>query len=96
MLNSRTKDFYDIWLLSLKFGFDGEALAKAIRLTLENRGTELPQAVTAFIEEFVEKKAGIGRRSTSVWCNPRQFFLVGSGKYSFTARFASCHSLLCR
>ena len=52
---------------SLKFGFDGEALAEAIRLTLENRGTELPQAVTAFTEEFVDKKAGIGRRSTSVW-----------------------------
>ena len=55
---------------SLKFGFDGEALDEAIRLTLENRGTELPQAVTAFTEEFVDKKAGIGRRSTSVWCNP--------------------------
>lgn len=30
-LNSRMKDFYDIWLLSRQFDFDGEILAAAIR-----------------------------------------------------------------
>lgn len=41
-LNSRMKDFYDIWLLSRQFDFNGPALAEAIRLTFERRGTALP------------------------------------------------------
>ncbi|MET0101463.1 MAG: nucleotidyl transferase AbiEii/AbiGii toxin family protein [Sedimenticola sp.] len=57
-LNSRMKDFYDIWLLSRQFEFDGAALAEAIRLTLENRGTALPDVITAFSEDFVDEKAG--------------------------------------
>ncbi|TXT28818.1 MAG: hypothetical protein FD138_2506 [Planctomycetota bacterium] len=31
LLNSRMKDFYDIWLLSRQFDFDGAALAGAIK-----------------------------------------------------------------
>ncbi len=38
-LNSRMKDFYDIWLLSRQFDFAGERLAEAIRLTFNRRGT---------------------------------------------------------
>jgi predicted nucleotidyltransferase component of viral defense system len=38
-LNSRMKDFYDIWLLSRQFNFAGNSLAEAIRLTFERRGT---------------------------------------------------------
>ena len=34
MLNSRMKDFHDIWLLSRQFDFDGHELAEAIRLHL--------------------------------------------------------------
>ena len=55
-LNSRMKDFYDIWLLSRHFGFEGETLSEAIRLTLEQRGTELPDEVVAFSNEFVAAK----------------------------------------
>jgi hypothetical protein len=40
-LNSRMKDFYDIWRLSRQFEFDGAVLSEAIRQTFENRGTEL-------------------------------------------------------
>lgn len=40
-LNSRMKDFYDIWRLSHQFEFDNSILGEAIRLTFENRGTEL-------------------------------------------------------
>jgi hypothetical protein len=32
-LNSRMKDFYDIWLLSRQFNFDGVKLSEAVRLT---------------------------------------------------------------
>ncbi len=55
-LNSRMKDFYDIWLLSRQFELGGSELAEAIRLTLENRGTEIPDVITAFTDEFVMLK----------------------------------------
>jgi len=55
-LNSRMKDFYDIWLLSRQFEFDGSVLAEAIRLTLKNRDTEIPDVITAFTEEFIRAK----------------------------------------
>ena len=50
------KDFYDIWLLSRQFGFDGKTLSEAIKLTLEQRGTELPDEIVAFSQEFIEEK----------------------------------------
>jgi hypothetical protein len=56
MLNSRMKDFYDIWLLSRQFDFDGPQLTEAIRLTFERRGTELPAEIDAFTEPFIEAK----------------------------------------
>jgi len=40
-LNSRMKDFYDIWQLSQKLEFDPGVLSVAIRQTLKNRETEL-------------------------------------------------------
>ena len=55
-LNSRMKDFYDIWLLSRQFGFDGKTLSEAIKLTLEQRSTELPDEIVAFSQEFIEEK----------------------------------------
>ena len=39
-LNSRMKDFYDIWRMSRQFDFEGKTLAEAIQLTFNNRGTE--------------------------------------------------------
>jgi len=44
-LNSRIKDFYDIWLLSRQFEFDPATLTEAIRLTLNQRGTALPHSI---------------------------------------------------
>ncbi len=55
-LNSRMKDFYDIWLLSLQFDFEGTKLLEAIRLTLERRGTVLPDPIAAFTEGFINTK----------------------------------------
>lgn len=55
-LNSRMKDFYDIWLLSRQFNFEGEILAKAISLTFERRSTKLPNEIVAFTEGFVDAK----------------------------------------
>lgn len=49
LFNSRMKDFYDLWLLSRRFDFDGPLLAKAIGRTFANRQTSivaLPEALT--------------------------------------------------
>ena len=43
-LNSRMKDFFDIWLLSRSFDFEGPNLCEAIAKTFERRGTALPKA----------------------------------------------------
>ncbi|HTV54812.1 MAG TPA: nucleotidyl transferase AbiEii/AbiGii toxin family protein, partial [Terriglobia bacterium] len=40
-LNSRMKDYFDIWTLSRQFAFDGEMLGNAITKTFSNRGTEM-------------------------------------------------------
>jgi predicted nucleotidyltransferase component of viral defense system len=41
-LNSRFKDYYDIWLISETFEFEGQSLQKAIQATFKQRDTELP------------------------------------------------------
>ena len=55
-LNSRMKDFYDIWLLSHQFDFESKTLAEAIRLTLKQRKTEFPKEVAAFSDGFINAK----------------------------------------
>ena len=52
VLNSRMKDFYDIWLLSRQFDFDGATLAAAIRETFANRHTDIPLEPAAFSNAF--------------------------------------------
>jgi len=42
-INSRMKDFYDIWLLSRQFSFDIEILVQAISATFERRHTVIPE-----------------------------------------------------
>jgi len=56
LLNSRMKDFYDIWLLSGQFNFDGAKLTEAIRLTFERRGTAMPAGIEVFTGPFIEAK----------------------------------------
>lgn len=52
LLNSRMKDFYDIWLLSRQFDFDGAKLASAIEKTFAHRGTTATAQPTAFSPAF--------------------------------------------
>ena len=40
-LNSRMKDFYDIWRISQQFDFQGDVLCEAVKGTLQNRNTEV-------------------------------------------------------
>lgn len=51
-LNSRMKDFYDIWLLASHFNFDGAMLARAIGETFRQRRTMLPAMPVAFTDAF--------------------------------------------
>lgn len=43
--NGRMKDFYDLWMMSRHFAFDGAILAKAIEATFARRQTTLPTEV---------------------------------------------------
>lgn len=54
-LNSRMKDFYDIWALSQKFSFDGRLLQEAIIATCNRRKTAIQSDADIFSTEFIER-----------------------------------------
>ena len=56
-LNSRLRDYYDIWLLSRSFSFDGALLAAAIQKTCEHRETQIPVEPIALTAVFVQDPA---------------------------------------
>lgn len=56
-LNSRMKDFYDVWLLARSFAFDGETLAEAVRRTFASRENVVSLPLVAFSEGFSASKA---------------------------------------
>jgi hypothetical protein len=59
--NSRMKDFYDLWLLSKLFAFDGRTLCEAVGNTFKRRSTPIPDGLPlAFTDDFrkdVQKQA---------------------------------------
>jgi len=55
-LNSRMKDFYDIWILSEKYAFNGKTLSIAISKTFANRKTILGKDFQHFTPEFAKSK----------------------------------------
>ena len=57
ILNSRMKDFFDVWLLSRYFDFDGQILTEAIARTFSARGTEIPRVPTALTPAFASDTA---------------------------------------
>ena len=57
LLNSRMKDFYDIWLMMRQFNFSGSNLAEALRRTFEHRKTDLPKECPLFAEEIYDEKS---------------------------------------
>jgi len=52
-LNSRYKDFYDIYVLSEKYPFNYEELRNAVRETFTNRKTPMAMDTAAFSDEFL-------------------------------------------
>jgi len=56
MANSRMKDFYDVYSLSLSHNFQGARLKKAIESTFRRRKTSFPDNPLVFRPEFHEDK----------------------------------------
>ena len=56
VLNSRMKDFYDIWFLSRTFDFKGEILGEAIEKTFEKRKTPVNLEAALFDPSFGTNK----------------------------------------
>jgi predicted nucleotidyltransferase component of viral defense system len=54
ILNSRMKDFFDIWLMSRQFDFNGVTLAEAILKTFSTRGTKIPAEPLALTDVFAK------------------------------------------
>ena len=54
-LNSRMKDFYDLWLMTKRFDFDGKSLAVALKKTFAHRKTPLPSKKPIFVEEIYDE-----------------------------------------
>lgn len=70
LINTRMKDFYDIWIVLKQYDVDMENLKEALLKVFQNRGTYFKYP-TAFTEEFYNDKKVITR-----WEN----FLFSMGK----------------
>ncbi len=57
LLNSRMKDFYDIWLMMRQFNFDGLKLVEALKGTFKHRKTPLPEHKPLFAEEIYDERS---------------------------------------
>jgi len=57
ILNSRMKDFFDIWLMLRQFDFEGPILAEAISKTFFARGTNIQSEPIALTKTFAEDAA---------------------------------------
>ncbi len=55
LLNSRMKDFYDLWLMARRFDFKGAILAEALKKTFAHRKTALPQKSLLFAQEIYDE-----------------------------------------
>ncbi|MFH1068708.1 MAG: nucleotidyl transferase AbiEii/AbiGii toxin family protein [Candidatus Glassbacteria bacterium] len=51
LLNSRMKDYFDLWTLASNFEFKAETLTEAIRATLYKRGRKLPESLPSGLKE---------------------------------------------
>lgn len=61
IVNSRLKDYYDIWLLSLHWAFERRALVSAIQATFAARDTSVPITLIGLSQEYVLSHQGMWR-----------------------------------
>lgn len=54
MLNTRMKDFFDLWVLAKHSEFEGPVLSRAVAATFERRRTPIPQGIPIGLsDEFI-------------------------------------------
>ena len=88
MFNSRMKDLYDIWMLSMTHVFEGNPLQDAIMKTCLRRGTALTSLAVVFSDEYaVDERmrlqwAGFVRRGLGADA-PEEFAAVMRGIRTF-------------
>ena len=57
LLNSRMKDFYDLWLMTRQFDFNGANRAEALKRTFTHRKAALPEKPPLLAEEIYDEKS---------------------------------------
>jgi len=95
LLNSRMKDFFDLWQLAQRFDFNGSVLAKAVRKTFSNRQTLIVPSPVAFSPDFSQDsiKAAQWRafmRKIRMAHIPEDFDTVIAAVASFLGPIAQC------
>ena len=73
-LNTRLKDFYDIWLLARQFDYDGATLASAVQKTFDNRATEIEPSPETLTPEFAKTESA--RRNWTAFLRRGKLTLV--------------------
>jgi hypothetical protein len=84
LINSRIKDFYDIWLLSMENAFEGKTLHLALVETFKHRNRELTTDVLRIIDEYsrtdrATERWSILRRKARLEDAPDDFQFVAKG-----------------
>lgn len=77
-LNSRMKDFFDIWLLSSQFPFEQHNLSEALKATFQRRGTMLGEMPPVLGPDFAQvedkqKQWNAFLRKNNLTYAPKQF-----------------------
>lgn len=62
MLNTRLKDYFDLWVLAEHSDFEGAVLARAIHATFERRGTDLPIGLPLGLQDEFARDAQKNRQ----------------------------------
>jgi hypothetical protein len=77
ILNSRMKDFFDLWAIAATLAFDGAVLARAIQTTFDHRETplptETPPALTADFARAKQAQWTAFLRRTDIALTPEPF-----------------------
>lgn len=97
LLNSRMKDFYDIWQLSRQFDFDGTTLTSAIEKTFSHRGTAVTPDPTAFSPGFASEPTKLTQwqaflRKSRIQDTPKDLITVVSAIAAFLSPLAAAIS----
>ncbi|PKP58627.1 hypothetical protein CVT91_08235 [Candidatus Atribacteria bacterium HGW-Atribacteria-1] len=87
MVNSRIKDFYDIYTLSVSYNFQSDRLKKAIESTFQRRKTSIPDNLLIFRLEF--HRDGEKQRQWSAFLRKSRLHDVNQGFNEIMERITS-------